>query len=94
MADEEKEEKIAWEEEMDIDDKGIDFYHNVLEIVKILSKFSEEERVLISDMLRISEGILKNLLSYPKKNKILILEMTKKMIEAEEEEEKNLKICL
>ena len=85
MADEEKEEKIAWEEEMDIDVKGIDFYHNVLTIVKILSKFSEEERVLISDMLRISEGIIKNLLSHPKSNKMLILEMTKKILEKEEE---------
>ena len=85
MADEEKEEKIAWEEEMDIDDKGIGLYENVLEIVKILSKFSEEERVLISDMLRISEGIIKNLLSHPKSNKMLILEMTKKILEKEEE---------
>ena len=82
------------EEKIILKEDGIDLNENVLEIVKILSKFSEEERVLISDMLRISEGILKNLLSYPKKNKILILEMTKKMIEAEEEEEKKLKNLL
>jgi len=84
MADEEKEEK-----EGNIDDKEIGLNEEVLGAIKILAELSEEDRVFLLDVLDISEGVIEYLSDHPKGiskwKKIVVLDTTKKILEAGKE---------